>query len=43
MSNNSDLVFNEIPFAQTLIDESISYGIVQPGAERLENSVPVIQ
>jgi type I restriction enzyme, S subunit len=43
MSSNNDLVFNEIPFAQTLIDESISYGIVQPGAERAENSVPVIR
>ena len=43
MSINNDLVFNEIPFAKTLINESISYGIVQPGAERVENSVPVIR
>jgi type I restriction enzyme S subunit len=43
MSDNLDYNFNEIPFYKTLVDESISYGIVQPGFAVIENSVPVIR
>ena len=43
MSGNIELDFEIIPFSETLVDESISYGIVQPGKEMFENSVPVIR
>lgn len=36
-------IFNQIPFSKVLVDESISYGIVQPGAPKDLNSVPVIR
>jgi len=35
--------WKEIEFAQMLMDESISYGIVQPGSHTEINSVPVIR
>jgi type I restriction enzyme S subunit len=43
MIEKLDFAFNNTPFYQTLINESISYGIVQPGSPTLENSVPVIR
>lgn len=35
--------WREIEFSELLIDESISYGIVQPGAHTEINSVPIIR
>ncbi len=35
--------WKEIEFAECLIDESISYGIVQPGSDVRTNSVPIIR
>jgi type I restriction enzyme S subunit len=35
--------WKEIEFSQLLIDESISYGIVQPGSHTEINSVPIIR
>jgi len=34
--------WREYRFSDLLIDESISYGIVQPGSHKEQNSVPVI-
>jgi len=35
--------WQEIFFSQVLVDESISYGIVQPGSHTESNSVPIIR
>jgi len=35
--------WKEIPFRKLLIDEVISYGIVQPGQHQEQNSVPIIR
>jgi type I restriction enzyme S subunit len=35
--------WNEIEFSKMLVDESISYGIVQPGSHTETNSVPIIR
>jgi type I restriction enzyme S subunit len=43
MSENINYSFKKIPFSKLLVDESISYGIVQPGVETEFDSVPVIR
>jgi len=35
--------WREIPFSKLLVDESISYGIVQPGHHQENNSVPIVR
>ena len=35
--------WREIEFEQVLVDESISYGIVQPGMDTDRDSVPIIR
>jgi type I restriction enzyme S subunit len=35
--------WKEVAFSELLVDESISYGIVQPGSHSEENSVPIIR
>ena len=35
--------WKKVPFCKLLVEESISYGIVQPGQHQEQNSVPIIR